>query len=255
MNMNNLGVYIIIAVLLFITYKIVRFILDSHKIEQDFISVVNHAFRTPLTRINWITKELENDNSINEKMLHLQGIKSATDKILSMVDTIVGIRNINDTSSYDFKSVSIREIIENAISKNRELVNTKNISFHIGYFKDIPSLTVDLKKITFVIEEIIENSISYTSNGGTVTIEPKLNSNSVSLSISDTGMGLDSKDKWRIFSKFYRNPRAKRINTDGIGLSLYLSKQIIKRHNGNIKFKSKGPNEGSTFVINLPFHK
>lgn len=253
--MNNLGIYIIIAVLLFIIYKFIKSYIDNHKVEKDFISVVNHAFRTPLTRIVWITKELEGDIPANEKMLHLQGIKNATDKILGMIDTIVGIRNINDRASYDFKSVSIREILEGAIFKNREMITSKNIAFNISPLKDIPSLTVDLKKISFVIEEIIENAIYYTPNAGTISIEATLNSASLFLYISDTGMGLDFKDKLGIFLKFYRNPRAKKINTDGIGLSLYLSKQIIKRHGGSIKAISKGINKGTTFIIELPFHK
>lgn len=253
--MNTLEIYILLVIIFYIIYRIIKLYVEYHKTEQDFISVVNHAFRTPLTRIIWITKELEVDTTSDERLLHLQGIKNATDKILGMVDTIVGIRNLKDASSYDFKSVSIREIIENAILKNREKINKKNIAFQISQFKDIPSLTVDLKKISFVIEEIIENAVYYTPDNGTITIECQSGSRSLSLFISDTGIGLDFIDKYRIFSKFYRNKRAKSSNTDGIGLNLYLIKQIIKRHNGTIKAVSGGVNKGTTFIIKLPFHK
>jgi len=253
--MDKLEIFTLIVVLVYITYKVIQLFKSEGKSEKDFISVVNHAFRTPLTRIVWITKELENDIPNNEKLLHLQGIKNATDKILGMVDTIVGIRNIKDISSYDFKSVSIREIIENAIIKNREAITKKDIKFQISSFKDIPSLTLDLKKISSVIEEILENAVYYTPNGGSIKIQCESDRNKLSLSIADTGMGLTFKDRWGIFSKFYRNKRAKLYNTDGIGLSLYLAKEIIKRHHGLIKASSNGLNRGTTFTIILPFYK
>ena len=101
----------------------------------------------------------------------------------------------------------------------------------------------------------MENAIIYTKKDGQITIDCISNSNKLTLFISDTGIGLGFLDKMMIFSKFYRSIQAKLMNTDGMGLRLYLSKEIIKRHNGKIYVKSKGLNKGSTFYIEIPFNK
>ena len=106
-----------------------------------------------------------------------------------------------------------------------------------------------------MIDTIVENAIFYTKQDGKILIDCISNSQKLILYISDTGIGLELIDKLRIFSKFYRSPKAKLMNTDGMGLRLYLSRQIIKRHNGKIYAKSNGVNEGTTFFVEIPFRK
>ncbi len=246
---------IFFASVLYISYQYIHFKIKEDKLEQEIISIVNHTFRTPLTSMGWYTKELEKDLPQNEKLLYLQNINNGVNKILNVVDVLVGIKDVKNTSGYYFEAISIREIIENSIKKNREKINKKSIIFQIPTLKDIPFLTVDLKKISFVVDTVIENAISYTNPNGKILIDCISQSNKLIIFISDTGIGLNLKDKFKIFSKFYRSKRAKLINTDGMGLRLYLSKQIIKRHDGKIYAKSNGINEGTTFFIELPFRK
>jgi len=251
--MNTFLFIIIGLIVIFAFYKLFKLYKEAKNVEKEFISIVNHAFRTPLTRISWISRELEKTlNANDERLYQLQGIDNAVDKIISMVDSIVGIRDLAKTSGYDFKVVSIREIIENAISKYREIINKKGINFRISPMKNIPSMTVDLKKISFVIEEIIENAINYSQNGGNIFIDVYYNNKSLSIEVSDEGIGLTTIDKIRIFTKFYRNKKAKLMNTDGIGLSLFLCKQIIRKHKGKIYASSKGVDKGTSIVIILP---
>ncbi len=234
-------------------YYYIHLFLKIGSLEFEFTSIVNHVFRTPLTRIMWITKELEKDLSQEERKLYLQNLENATARILDIVDIIVGIKDVGNTSGYLFKAVYIREIIEKSILKYREKINQKNIGFEVANFKGVPLLTVDLKKISFVIDVLMENAIFYTPENGKIMIDCKLKSDKIIISISDTGLGLDFKDRIHIFSKFYRGLDAKLSNTDGLGLGLYLSRQIIKRHKGQIYARSKGRNKGSTFFIELPF--
>jgi two-component system sensor histidine kinase VicK len=114
---------------------------------------------------------------------------------------------------------------------------------------------VDLNKISFVIDTIIENAIYYTKQDGKILIDCITNPKKLTLFISDTGIGLSFINKIMIFSKFYRSKQAKLMNTDGMGLRLYLSRQIIKQHHGKIYSKSNGLNEGTTFFVELPFRK
>ena len=246
---------IFLASILYICYEYIKLKMKEDKLESEIISIVNHTFRTPITSIIWHTKELEKNIPQNEKLLYIQNINNSTSKLLNTIDILVGIKNIKNTSGYSFQATSIREIVEKSIKKHRDQINKKGITFQIPTFKDIPLLTVDLKKISFVVDTIIENATFYANQNGRIIVDCVSNPKRIVLYISDTGIGLSMIDKMMLFSKFYRGRRAKLMNTDGMGLRLYLSKQIIKRHNGRIYAKSNGRGEGTTFFIELPFSR
>ena len=256
MNTNMIIDVSILTCVVVLIYLYIRMYLDAKKIEYEFTSIVNHTFRTPLTRINWISKELEKrDLPQEERLLYLQNLNNATEKLMSIVDLIAGIKNIQDITSYSFEATSLRDILEKSITKYREEINKKNLTFQVPTFKDIPLLTMDLKKITFVIDALIENAISYSPDKGKIYIECISENNKLALYVSDNGFGLNMRDKMRIFSKFYRNKKAVLAYPDGMGLHLYMAKQIVARHHGRLLAKSKGVNKGATFILELPFGK
>lgn len=238
----------------FVAYRSVISHIKINRLESEFTTIVNHTFRTPLTRVMWFTKELEKDLSMNEKLLYLQNITNATNKVLEIVDLFVGIKNINDTAGYFFEATSLRDIVEKSIVKYREEINKKNISFQVSTFKDVPLLTLDLKKISFVIDTLIENAIFYTPKGGKVLIDSISNAQKLTVYVSDTGIGLGWMDKMRIFSRFFRTKKSILMNPDGMGLKLYLSKIIIRRHKGKLYAKSKGIDKGTVFFVELPYN-
>ncbi|HLP86674.1 MAG TPA: HAMP domain-containing sensor histidine kinase [Candidatus Paceibacterota bacterium] len=255
----NLPVWLIPSLffisIFYFCYEYIILKIKDDKLEDEIISIVNHAFRTPITSIIWHVKELEKNIPQNEKLLYLQNINNGANRILNVVDSLVGIKDVQNTSGYFFEAVSMREIIEDSINRHRGQINKKNIDFRIPTFKDIPLLTVDLKKISFVIDTLIENAIYYTKKDGKILIDSIYDFKKLVLFVSDTGIGLGMIDKLRIFSKFYRSEKAKLMNPDGMGLRLYISREIIKRHGGKIYAKSNGPDEGTTFFIEIPFKK
>jgi two-component system sensor histidine kinase VicK len=221
------------------------------------MSIINHTFRTPLTRINWLSEELEKiDLSRDERLEYTHSLNKTTDKLLEIIDLIVGIKNLKDSSVYVLKKVSFRDIVESSIERYREDINKKNITFKISTFQDIPFLVVDLSKISFVIDAVIENAILYTPKGGSIIIDCILKrNNSLLFYVADTGIGLSFYDKMKIFSRFFRGKRAVLSYPDGMGLRLYLSKQIVLNHKGKIYAKSKGVNKGSVFFVKLPINR
>lgn len=224
-----------------------------HRTEYEFTSIVNHTFRTPLTSVLWFTKEMEKDITQNERLTYLQKINNSVSKVLDLVDMIAGIKDIKDTKSYDFKATSIRSIVEEVMSKYREAITKKNLDFQISSFKEIPLLTMDLKKITFVIETIVENAVMYTPANGKVLIDAALGKKNITIFTVDSGIGLSWFEKRKIFAKFFRGKKATLMNPDGMGIKLYLSEKIVWRHGGKIYAKSGGRNKGTTFFVELPF--
>lgn len=257
----NLPIWAIPAIsfvfIFYFAYRFIVFYLSADKVEREFTSIVNHTFRTPLTRINWISSELEKNREMprDEFMLHLQGLNNATSRLLEIVDLIAGIKDIRSVAGYNFVATSFRDIVEKSIAKYRAEINKKSLTFEVSTFKDIPMLTVDLKKIGFVVDALIENSIVYTHTNGKVLIDCIKKNNKVIFFVADSGIGLSKMDKMRLFSSFYRGKRAILNYPDGMGLRLYLAKQIVLRHGGKIYAKSKGKDKGSVFFVELPINK
>ncbi len=223
--------------------------------EKSFISIVNHTFRTPLTRIKWMSDSLKEDTPRKEQLEAAHELSNSVDRLLEIVDILAGIKDVQNSSAYNLKAVSLREILEHAISKYRTAINEKKISLRVPTLIHIPFMSIDTKKISLVIDIILENAILYSKEGGMVTIESEVKNNTLILTIEDAGIGLSWKDKNNIFGRFYRGDRAKKMNTDGMGLGLYISKIIIHRHHGDIYARSKGKDKGTTLYILLPIDK
>ncbi|MDP4104775.1 MAG: ATP-binding protein, partial [Bacillota bacterium] len=126
----------------------------------------------------------------------------------------------------------------------------KGLVLTVSLLNQIPVLRVDMKRMEQVIYNLIENAIKYTENGE-IHIQAYLKNDLVVIEIMDTGMGIPEQEIDKIWDRFYRIEKSRARNTGGTGLGLYIVKQIIDSHGGQIKVKSI-ENEGSTFSIYLP---
>lgn len=223
--------------------------------EETFLSIVNHTFRTPLTRIKWMADTLKSDMPRKDELEIINNLDNSVNRLLELVDIVAGIKDIKNTSTYDLKAVSIREILEESLKKHSALLHNKKISLNFPTMTNLPFLSIDVKKISFVINVVLENAILYSKEGGNINIEAEMKKDKLVLKIEDVGIGLSKKDKNNIFKRFYRGGRATKMNTDGMGLGLYASREIVRRHHGEIYAYSKGENLGTTFYIILPKSK
>lgn len=249
--MQTILVILLVVVLIYIIKK------ESKRsfTEESFISIVNHTFRTPLTRIKWMSEKLEQEIPRKEQIEISKDLSNSVSRLLEIIDELAGIKDIHNTSGYNLKAVSLREILEESVRKYSAKINEKNIKLSLPTMKDIPLLSIDTKKISFAIGVILENAILYSKENSNIKIDSEVKDGNLILKIEDDGIGLSWKDKRNIFDRFYRGDRAKKMNTDGMGLGLYIAKEIIKRHKGKISFHSKGKNEGVVFSIILPVRR
>ena len=114
------------------------------------------------------------------------------------------------------------------------------------------SICIDLKKLSFAVDILIENAVRYTPNNGSVKIDCKVQNNKIVFFVTDNGIGFDIFEKINLFKKFYRSKSAKIAHTDGMGVGLYLAKIIVSRHGGQMYAQSNSANKGATFFIELP---
>ncbi len=153
---------------------------------------------------------------------------------------------------FDKKKQNIIPVMREVYKHFMKIADEKGIKFSLK----IPSLdqillTFDKEKIITALSNLLDNAIKYTFPGGNVSLKITLKEKEAVLDISDTGIGIPQEQINHVFSRFFRGSNAVNLETSGSGLGLSLAKDIIKRHNGAITFKSE-ENKGSVFSITLP---
>ncbi|MDO8492571.1 MAG: HAMP domain-containing sensor histidine kinase [bacterium] len=222
-------------------------------LKYEFVNIVTHKFRTPLTYVNWSIENLKKNQTGDERAESVRQIENASNRLIELTDILVGMAKIDEGYAYVFKATSFREIIENTLKLYIDHIKEKNIKFNIEMSYDLPLIAVDVKRIEFVVKVLLENAFKYTPQGGLIDMKVALENNkAIRFSITDTGIGIKSEDLPHIFSKFFRSHEATGADTEGMGLGLYISRNIIKRHGGKIWAESGGNNTGATFTFEIP---
>jgi len=185
--------------------------------------------------------------SVLPKMLwntYFNGVKYRKNKVDTLIFQHARKVKIGDEYIDIYTNELIKELEEEVENKGIYLKFKKQR----GSFK----ITADEQKLKIALTNIIGNAIKYTEQGG-VLIDLKRKENSILLSVSDTGVGIEPQDIETIFSKvFERGDSARKIFATGRGIGLYIASRIIEDHNGSIKVESAGKDQGSSFFINLP---
>ena len=211
------------------------------KTKSDFITVAAHQLRTPLTGITWAVevlykKELGEINTVQEKTLK-QSLDALTEMSLT-IDELLKAASIEDGKfDYTFAMADIIEIINEVLKALTVKATQKNIKFvfYPPEFK-VPKFVMDRDKIKTLITNLVDNAIKYNVTNGEVRIKIQqiVDKPFIKISIEDTGIGMDTVDKEKVFDKFYRSPSVLKSHTSGIGLGLYISKNIVQNHGGQI---------------------
>jgi signal transduction histidine kinase len=157
---------------------------------------------------------------------------------------------------YPFRSTlfSLLEVTKNLVQTHDDQLKKKHLSVQISGGENIPQINADKTRLQFVMQIIFENAIIYTPQNGKIEIKIHFNNEKKEFifSVSDSGIGINSNDLPKLFSKFYRTVSARHTDTEGMGIGLYMAKKIIINHNGRIWAESDGEGNGSTFFFAIP---
>ncbi len=242
---------IIVVSIAFIIWTKLR---ESDILKYEFITIVTHKFRTPLTQIRWAAESIEPNVSAADKQ-SMDQIKNASYRLIELTNLLVRLSD-TDSSDYEYQTKAFNfghlvadclpEYIERAQLRNIA-VNCQNIDFSTVVFGDET-------KIKFVVQIFLDNAISYNSDNGNITISVAKDRRGklVILSMKDTGIGLKDEEMSRLFHKFWRSSRALKADTEGMGIGLFMAKGIVERQGGKMWAESEGAGKGSTFYLQLP---
>lgn len=228
--------------------------LDRNRTE--FVSVVAHQLRTPLSAIKWTVDLLVNGSLgkiTNDQRTFILKMKDTNERMIKFVGDLLSASRIESgVFSYIFTETDIIPIADVAFDELVPQAREKNINLTFKKPHDkLPLVSIDPDKIKAVLQNLLENAIKYTSEGGSVELSIYEENKKIFFAVKDNGMGIPKEDSLRIFQRFFRAPNAVKEKSEGTGLGLYLVKEIIEKHGGNVWFESI-ENKGSTFYCAIP---
>ena len=235
---------------------------EQEKEERErrlFVSNVSHELRTPLTSVKSYLEALD-EGALYDPVApdFIKVSLDETNRMMRMVTDLLHLSHIdNATTQLDVELINFTAFITfilNRFDKMRSQDEEKKYEIVRDYPINSVWIEIDTDKMTQVIDNILNNAIKYSPDGGKITVSMKTTDDQMILSIKDQGLGIPKQDLPKIFDRFYRVDRARSRAQGGTGLGLAIAKEIIKQHNGFIWAKSEY-GKGSTFTIVLPYDK
>ncbi|EKK20157.1 cell wall metabolism sensor histidine kinase WalK [Fructilactobacillus florum] len=234
----------------------------QQKIDSDrrqFVSNVSHELRTPLTSVHSYLEALLDgawqDHTLAPKFLHVA--QDETNRMIRMINDLLTLSRMDSgTQQYNLELVNVNKLFNYILDRFDMIVKnettTKKYLIKRDFTKQDLWAEVDTDRFTQVIDNIINNAVKYSPDGGTITCRLYENHNQIVLSISDQGLGMPQAAIKHIFDRFYRVDKARARAQGGSGLGLAISKEIMESFGGDIRVTSQ-EGRGSTFYISLPF--
>jgi len=223
------------------------------KMRHDFVANVSHELRTPLASLKLMVETLLDGALEDEEASKnfLEKIYLETDRLARLVSDLLDLSKIDSGGlKLNYRQVSLADLVDLVITKLEMNTNLAGLEVKV----DIPenlTLYADEDKLSQIMINLLDNAIRFTPRGGSIRVEASQKDKEVTISVSDTGIGIPKEAIPRIFERFYRVDRARSREAGGTGLGLSIVKNLVKAHKGRIEVESE-EGQGTKFAIILP---
>ncbi|WP_449458119.1 cell wall metabolism sensor histidine kinase VicK [Streptococcus suis] len=224
-----------------------------------FVSNVSHELRTPLTSVKSYLEALD-EGALTESVApsFVKVSLDETNRMMRMITDLLSLSRIdNQVGQIDVELINFTAFVTFILNRFDQMKNADSDKVYtiVRDYQISPIwVEIDTDKMTQVLDNILNNAIKYSPDGGTITFSMKTTDSQLIVSVSDEGLGIPKADLPRIFDRFYRVDKARSRAQGGTGLGLAIAKEIVKQHKGFIWAKSEY-GHGSTFTIVLPYSK
>lgn len=230
---------------------------EVEKMRSDFISIVSHQLRTPLSAIKWFMEILLEGDVGKLKTKQAEIIKETYENnngLIKFVNQLLNVSRIESNRlSINPETINLNNEVEKIIKEIKPLLEEKKQKFTFKSSED-ESMTIKTDKnlLKNVLDNLLVNASKYTPDNGNISLEiTRKDSDTLLFTISDTGIGIPAREQKKIFGRFSRASNAINYNASGTGLGLYVAKSILNMIGGKIWFKSE-ENKGTTFFLEIP---
>lgn len=226
------------------------------QIKSQFVTVAAHQLRTPLSAMKW-TLRLMLDGDMGEltdkQREFLQQGYQTNERMIRLVNDFLDISRIEEGRfGFHFRKIRIIDTIKKAVKESLSQAELTGVT--LAFESTAPAdleLIADEDRIYTVMVNILDNAIRYNHKDGDVLVLAAIKGDVLEVRIIDTGIGVPAGEQEKVFSRFYRASNAIRQQTEGLGLGLFIAKNIIGRHGGTIQFMT-AENKGTTVFFTLP---
>ena len=222
--------------------------------KNEFIATAAHQLRTPLTGINWALETLVAESlPENQKQIVKSGLQTSA-FLLKIVNDLLDVSKIEEGRfGYDFEKTNFIDFAEKIILEAEKIADEIGVKIYFQKPVEPVEINIDSQKLGIALYNLLDNAIRYNVKNGEVivSVEKLRDKPYIQVSVKDTGIGIPREDIENIFVKFFRADNAVKSAPNGSGLGLYIVRNIIKRHGGEIRVESE-LNRGSVFYFTLP---
>lgn len=224
------------------------------QVRKDFVANVSHELRTPLTAIQGFAETLLGgalaDSQNNRRFVEI--IRNHASRLGSLTDDLLKLSRIEAGKlEPEVRPVRVEELLEAGVESARIPATAKKLSLLLNVVGNLPPVRGDLSLLREVLQNLLDNAIQYTSEGGKIEICAAAKNGAVTITVSDTGIGIPHSEQARIFERFYRVDAARSREVGGTGLGLSIAKHIVESHGGRIWVESE-VGQGSRFHFLVP---
>ena len=240
-----------------IIFQDVTEIRKLENMRKDFVANVSHELKTPLTSIKGFVETLQSDAAVNQETRNrfLNIIEIEADRLTYLIQDLLILSEIESKNkTIEEEKIDVVESIDQIMNVLSQLAKKKNINIKIDIDQGIPYITGNSGWFKQMLINLIDNSIKYTKEGGSVEISVYDDGKNMYINISDTGIGIDKEHLDRLFERFYRVDKSRNRDIGGTGLGLAIVKHIVLSFDGKISIKSE-VGKGTSFFIELPLNK
>lgn len=250
-----IGIALILLILTYIITRSFERLAEASRMKSEFVSIVSHQLRTPLSNLKWTIDLLLSEKTDLEKEKgteFLEVLEENTQRMGDLISDLLTVSRIEQGKLVTRnKSVSLTDMVNEVIKEMSISCNANNTNVSFEPESNLPQIFVDPSQIKIVVTNLFDNAIRYLNNNGKIEVKLKKDGKNLYFEIKDNGVGIPREDQKLIFQKFFRSRNALKKQTSGSGLGLYIAKSIIEKAGGKINFKSQ-EGSGSTFWFVLP---
>jgi PAS domain S-box-containing protein len=231
---------------------------ERARLQEKFLSHVSHELRTPLTAIYFFTTNVLDGvfgDLTPEQHKHLALALDNVTQLKEMVSDLLDITRV-DTHKLTLahQPTSLVKVTSEVLSTCRTNATAKNIGLRADFASNLPLAWADPTRVRQILTNLIDNGVKFTPDGGTISVKAKFfgeDHNFVCVSVSDSGCGISAENREIIFDRLAQVKGSGEISRSGLGLGLFISRELVSRHGGRIWLDSR-PGHGSTFYFTLP---